>query len=281
MVKIYTFPHRRPDFITLQAGSFRRHMQEDFEIVAVNNAAFDLDRGNYSEINRQCASAGVAVVDVQRDAALARLGRALEGGAAVFSKDGTYSNANIACAYPLCWAWKSLISKEGTPACLVHSDVFMVQPARLSERLQGNQVCGIWQTAYLSPEARGLHGGRGMRYLWEALALLDMPRLPDAGAMSWWCGRLFPDRPGMLGVPVDCGGQTYHYLKAHPEVSVESIGVRHFPDDDSCPAHPADYHEFSLGEAKFLHYRSGSNWNNRPDEYHRLKTEWLKRRLEV
>ncbi len=58
MIRVYTFPSARPDFIGLQVGSFRRHMQEDFEVVAVNNAVFDLDRGNYDEINRQCASAG-------------------------------------------------------------------------------------------------------------------------------------------------------------------------------------------------------------------------------
>lgn len=119
-----------------------------------------------------------------------------------------------------------------------------------------------------------------MEYLWEALALLDVPRLPDAGSMSWWCGHLFPDRPGALGVPVDVGGQTYHYLMAHPEVSVEGIGIRLFPDDGRCPFHPANYEEFLLGEAEFLHYRGGSNWDRKPAEYHRLKTEWLRRRLE-
>jgi len=98
--------------------------------------------------------------------------------------------------------------------------------------------------------------------------------------MSWWCGSLFPDYPGMLGVPVDCGGQTYHYLKAHPEVDVESIGAGNVLDDDVCQAHPANYGEFSIGEARFLHYRGGSNWDSKPAEYHRLKTEWLKWRLE-
>lgn len=271
MIKIYTFASNRADFITLQAYSFRKHLKEEFEFIIFNNAKFDITGGaDYAGIHAVGKAAGAQVIDVVRDMELVNRCQAIESGGPVLASSGQYANANVAHAYALRWAWENHISKEKDIIAILDSDVFLIQPVNLTEELGSHQMLNI-----SDGKPRPAEPDRPILYMWPTFFVADMARLPDAGTLNWWCGRI-------EGVPVDVGGQTYHYFQAHLDLDV--VNVRHlhsyYLDESSCEVHPANYDEFYLTNAIVLHYRSGSNWNHQTKEFHQKKTEWLKRRIE-
>ena len=269
MIKIHTFCANRPDFIEIQRQSFIKNLKEDFEFVVFNNAKYDSTGGaDFNGINRQCAQSGVKVIEVQKDPDLIDRCQKIELSCSLFSPSGQYSNANVAHAYALCWAWENYISKETGPIAIFDSDVFLIQPIKLTDTLYPHQLVNI-------EDGKPHDDGRVFHYMWPTFVLADMATLPDPPTLNWWCGRI-------EGVPVDVGGQTYHYFQAHPELDVLSVRRQHshYFDESQLDFHPADYDEFYLKDGTVLHYRSGSNWNHRGPEYHIKKTAWLKKRIE-
>lgn len=262
MLKIFTFGSNRADFIGLQLRSFQRHLKEDFEFVVFNNATYDNGAGgNYNGLHEQAKALGIRMIDVVKDAGLAERCQKIELSCPLFNPQGLYSNANVAHAYALCWAWENVISKETGPVAILDSDVFLVEPVSLTEVLEPHAMLNV-------PDGKPHPDGRTFRYMWPTFMLADLDRLPDPQTLNWWCGRI-------EGVPVDVGGQTYHYFQSHPDLDVAPVERKHFQEQD--------YDEFYLtNEGKrvtVLHYRSGSNWNHQSRDYHRLKTEWLKARI--
>lgn len=260
MIKIFTFGANRPDFITLQMHSFRRHLQEDFELTVFDNSQFDTTGGADSAGMHQAAQqAGARVIDVVKDASLVERCQKIELSGPIFSNRGLYTSANVAHAYALCWAWENYISKETDPIAVMDSDVFLIEPIKLTDHLYPHQMLNV-------PDGKKHVDGRVFRYMWPTFMLADMSRLPDPKSLNWWCGRI-------QDTPVDVGGQTYHYFQAHPELDVKAVRRNHFPE--------FSYDEFYLGEAEkvVLHYRSGSDWDHRGTDFHQKKTAWLKQRI--
>lgn len=266
MIKIYTFASHRVDFIGLQLHSFRKHLNEEFEFIVFNNAKLSGDP-SYDGINQQCRQNGISVIDIPRVPELVSRCQQLESTCAIFNPSGIYSIANVAHAYALCWAWENVISKEKCPIAMMDSDVFLIQSIKLTDTLYPHHLVNI-------SDGREHPDGRVRYYMWPTFVMVDMARLPVPETMNWWCGKID-------GVPVDVGGQTYHYFQAHPELDVFNLSRRHFSEDDpEVKIYPASYDEFYLTGGTVLHYRSGSNWNRKSDDYHQKKTEWLKRRIE-
>jgi hypothetical protein len=264
MIKIYTVAENRPDFIDLQMRMLKKNLQEGFEFIVFNNAALAVNGPWYREINTTSAQCGAKVIDVTRDTELEAKYQVLEPTGPIFTRTGLYASPNVGCAYPFCWAWDKVVSKEKGSIFWSHSDVFLTRPIALSELLTRHPLWFIQQ-------GRGEH----IRYMWEAAVLADLSQLPEPATMNWWCGKVD-------GVPVDVGGQTHFYLRAHPEIAVGTFGTRLFDDDTTVSFSPPSYERFYVGqEPTFLHYRSGSNWNGRSNEYHTKKTEWLHRQLGV
>lgn len=265
MIKIYTFTSNREDLISLQMQSFRQHLKEDFEFIVFNNAKLS-GHSSYDGINKESRAQGATVIDIPRIQELVDRCQQLEFACSIFNPSGVYSIANVAHAYALCWAWENIISKERGPIAIVDSDVFLLHPLKLTDALYPHQLAGLH-------DGKPHPDGTARMYMWPQLVLADMARLPEPETMNWWCGRVD-------GVPVDVGGQTYHYLQAHPNLDFFNFPRRHFPDCESCDFHPACYDEFYLNGATVLHYRSGSNWNYMSSDYHQKKTAWVKRRIE-
>jgi len=265
VIKIFTFAVNHPEFLRLQMRSFQRYLEEDFEFVIFNNALFDYMNGNNAQsILMEGQSIGATVIDVEKDQGIIDRCQEMEKSCSIFNRNGQYSNANVAHAYALCWAWEKFISEEKGPIAILDSDIFLIEPTKLTEAIQYEGRCII--------DGRTHRDGRVFRYMWPTLFLADMARLPNPKTLSWWCGQI-------EGVPVDVGGQTHHYLKAHPEIIIEGINREHFSDSESCEFHPANYDEFYLNGATILHYRCGSNWDQRSREYHEKKTAWLKGKI--
>jgi hypothetical protein len=258
MIKIFSFSSNRADFIGLQMHSFRMHLKEDFEFIIFNNALFDNSYGrDYENLHQQAEVTGAKMIDIVKDPGLVDRCQKIELSCPLFNSPGLYSNANVAHAYALCWAWENVISKERGAIGIFDSDVFLVDPVKLTDSLYPYQMRNI-------PDGKPHPDGRTFRYMWPTFVLIDMTTLPDPETLNWWCGRV-------ENVPVDVGGQTYHYFQAHPSLDVLPVPRKHFQE--------MNYDEFYLGDATILHYRSGSNWDHQTREFHQQKTEWLKGRI--
>ena len=264
MISFYTVACNRPDFVHLQWAAFRKHMREPYQFTVVNNADLSglggvRDTEGHKRIADKCASLGIPVIDVQHD-----VSQEPRRGEKIFNANGTYYNANVAAAYPWCWAWENFISKDTHPVCILHSDMFLFDTFDASYYLEQTPICFI---------AQGRPGG--IEYMWDALALLDLPRLPEVDKIDWWCGKI-------NGTAVDVGGQTHNYLAAHPEIPKLLIQPNYTEFDDASGFRPADYEtERFDGVEKFVHYRTGSNWNARTNEYHAAKSAWLWNKLNL
>lgn len=255
MLEIFTFHHKRPDFIGLQLESFRKHLKEPFRFTVFNNAAFDLDKKNYLAIYAECRRLDINHIAVALDLETANTARHYTVGP-VFHANMTYHNANVACAYPLVWAWKTIISQIRGSVLILDSDIFLTEPIVFSDYLSDANLCFVLQ-AY-----------EHVKYAWNGFILADLTKLPEPASMNWWCGQID-------GVPVDVGGQTHWYLKTHPEVPIFYVRPDSRYEDPSVDFQPSAYEILHLGDKKLLHYRSGSNWNHQSEDYHSKKTRWL------
>ena len=197
MLNIFTFAHKRPDFIELQLKSFRKYLQEDFKFWVFNNAAFDIQKDNYRKIEAECTRLGLDHRGILFDQEITDQAPKYNVGP-VFRPNGMYDNANVACAYPLCWAWERILSKMGNPMCIMDSDMFLVEPIKLTDYLKENDLCFVSQAR------------EHVRYAWNGIILANPPQLPVPETLNWWCGQVD-------GIPVDVGGQTYKYFNDYPK----------------------------------------------------------------
>jgi hypothetical protein len=269
MIKIFTISNSRPDFIYLQNECFKKYLKEPFEFTVFNNTHLDAENHHRCMfIDKAIADAGAQDIPIQFDGDLAKRLQAKETSCSIFNGRGFYSNPNVANAYALCWAWENAISKVKGNICLLDSDVFLTTDIMLSSYLVSHDLCYIRQAR------------PGVEYIWNAFVLADLKKLPEPETLDWYCGQI-------NGVPVDVSGQTSQYLLAHPEIPKNYIRPSYKEFDDAVSFSPADYETFWIGHPhiadstkKFaLHYRSGSNWNRRTQEYHEAKTIWLKKQL--
>jgi hypothetical protein len=264
LIHIFAFTSNRADFIELQMRSFKKYLQEDFTFTILNNSKFDRLQ-EYEGIETMCRKWGITTHDIEKDQDLIDRCNAIEKSCTVFNNRGSWSNPNCAGLYACCYAWEKYISLETGPICLLHPDVFLDRPIKLTDYLEKTPLCFI-------PQSRPNLGGNHMH---DALVLADMSRLPDPDQINWW-GSL------VNGIATDIGGQTYFYLKAHPDLNPTLIQPWYHPDDPEVDFHPAEYEVFAIADKPIaLHYFRGSNWNYRPEIYHKLKTAWLKKRLNL
>lgn len=264
MINIFAFTGNRADLIELQMKSFQKHIQEDFTYTILNNTSFD-HKDQHQPIEDACHRAGVQVFNVERDPELEAVCNAAEKSCTVFNTHGSWSNINCAGCYGCFYTWKHHIMKETGAICLLHPDVFFDRPIKLTDYLQKTPLCFAPQTR---PNLGGVH-------LHDVMVLADMQRLPDPGSINWW-GSL------VNGIATDIGGQTFFYLKAHPEINPTFIQQWHRPDDPDVDFHPADYEILAIEDKPVgIHYLRASNWNYRSPEYHVKKTEWIKTKLNL
>ena len=264
MIQIIAFTSNRPDFVELQIKSFRKYLQEEFTFTIANNSKFDRMH-EYAGIEDVCRKWRIPTFDVEKDQNLIDRCNAVEKSCAVFNNRGSWSNPNCAGCYACCYVWEKWIMKQTGNICLLHPDVFLDRPIVLSDYLKETPLTFIPQTRQ----------GLGGIHMHDALVLADMNRLPDPEQIFWW-GSL------VNGIATDIGGQTFFYLKAHPDLKVTHIVPGYCQDDPTLDFHPSEYEEFSVnGKMIALHYFRGSNWNYREESYHQKKTAWLKRRLNL
>lgn len=297
-MKVFTANDCSPEFVELQFRSFEKYMDEPFEFIVFNcDQAISKTPEKAAEVSRICHSLGIQTIDIPRDREMEAYWLTLAPGHQLFNSDGRFVRGigGDTFNYMLQWAWQRYLPHEQGKICFCHSDVFLIEPIRLSDYLvEHSLVAPLSHKETKQPPQRAgeLIGTGGanehdlvtehatITYMWEALMLADIPKLPDLTTLDWW--------PSVVeGVWTDTGGKTHYYLKAHPEIKLLEIGQSGCHDDATVDFHPARYSFFHLGEKRLLHYYSGSRWctnmgvywnftQEQSEDYHRRKLIWTR-----
>jgi len=265
MLKLFTFVPNRADLIDVQMRCLQKYLGEEFILTVFNNASLGYDRRRDNkkekiEIDGTCARLGINVIEIQKEQELVDFCQTTEKSCTIFDRAGFYSNGNVAHAYALCWAWKHVISKEIGPVCILDFDMFLKEPIKLTDYLVMADALFVGQSK---------PGMNDKKYAWPGFVLMDLPKFPNPETLNWMCGQVD-------GASVDVGGQTCRYFESHPEIRLVNLGLNNFPDDSH-----VDYQILHLGDKELLHYRGGSNWEDKTPEFHQKKTEWLKKELGI
>lgn len=200
---IYTLADKRPDFIRVQYDSFKKYLKDDYDYVIINNAIDSPSR--QEEITKIAFQLDLKCIKVRFDANLVRVG----GRVAI--KDGKYTDGNLACAYPIKWAWRTICqSNIERLVVFIDSDMFVARKVSFAEEL------GDADAAFMI-QYRGLEKNRTkalISYPWNGICIFDPQKIPDLREMKWDCGWI---RTSLFhSEPVDVGGFANDWLKKHP-----------------------------------------------------------------
>jgi hypothetical protein len=268
-VLIITHSYNRPDFIEIQAKLYKTFLKDEYEQIIFNDAPND---DMQQRIEQMCQQLGIRCFRVPQH--LHVPGRNSPG----------HRHMN-GIAYSL----EQIGYNHDGIVAIIDSDMFLLKPFSIEKYLDGHDIAGE------------LQGRKNeiieVRYLSPALVFMNMQTLPNRHTLSFEGGHIHD-------LDCDVGGHTYYYFKNNPSVKRLCFGLIHIGawkwhincqacsnmTCDSCSkllhdrfASKAyvqfiqdcpDDIEFFLDD-NFLHYRSGSNWNNKPAEYHIAKTNAL------
>lgn len=277
-VLIITSAYNRPDFVEIQHKTFQKFLEDEYELVVFNDSR---DLNLKQDIENTCKRLNIKCINVPQEIHklpyLYRLPREDINAPSV-------RNANVV-QYGLNQVG---FSHQGI-VVVIDADLFLVKPFSFKKYLDGFQLAGV-------PQSRKSENFRA-DYLWIGIAFLDMRTLVDKEEINFNCGEVH-------GIPVDAGGYTHHYLEKHPQVALRLFGPSQSENlvCAACKGHEgvcthntqmlqeSGYDPFQIAflqeanqgveffiNGTFFHYRSGSNWNRKSQEYHDKKTESFNR----
>lgn len=200
-VHIFTYAHKRPDFIEIQYNSIRKHIKNDFEFVVFNNAV-DND-SQREEISQICQKLNIKCVNIELTEDLRNHG----GEPNFFHR--SYSNPNIACSYPMVWTFTKYLSDEEI-VCLIDSDMFFVSDFDIIKELGNNDL--IYTPQWRNP----VNNEWTIHYIATGLIVLNLKQSPVLREIDW--------HPGMVdGHNLDVGGRSTWLLKSNPQLKKKTV----------------------------------------------------------
>jgi hypothetical protein len=222
MIHIFTYAHKRPDFIELQYDSIKKYLRCEYEYIVFNNAIDS--KSQYDEIKNICHRLGVKCVDVTIDDNIAS--SLIMGNLS----NNTYSNANVGTSYPLIYTFKNYLTNE-SKICIIDSDMFFINEIDLEHLLEDKDSIYI-------PQYRD---NNRVKYMWNALVCLNFEKNPKLKDLDWNC-----DYIGNIGL--DVGGKTRHFLSENlmSEIIMEEYSIYDYIED---------------GENKKIHFILNGNIN--------------------
>lgn len=260
-VLLCTYSYNRPDFIELQAQTFKKFLQDDYELIVFNDAR---DKKMCMQIEQTCKKLVLRCVRIPQEIhGRPYLPRAMG--------DDFYAPSVKNCNV-VQYSLDQIGFGHDDIVALFDSDLFLIKDFSIREYMRGYGIAGLAQSR------------EHVNYLWIGLAFLDIPHLPARNTINFNCGNID-------GIGVDAGGFTHFYLKNNPGVQVR-YGDVVYPQDLLPRAIELAAHDRFYGhivrlinagaanmecmfDCTFLHYRAGSNWDNQSAVYHRQKTQVL------
>jgi hypothetical protein len=280
---VFTHSYNRPDFIEIQYKTFKKFLHDEYEFIVFNDGSSEHDARSIENI---CTSLGIACIRIPQEIHdrpyLFRLAR-----------EGRHSPC-VRCANVVQYSLNEYGFKHDDLVMIIDSDMFLIKDFSVRDFLHGFALAGLDQ------ERAGYH------YLWNGLVFMDVTRLAEKETLNFNCGELF-------GVPVDVGGNTYYYMRAHPEVKVRYFDEINLIDlrCQKCQRESSQdgagrifrhicthnsqvlerrtfdpitisfiqqniYNSQFLVNNSFFHYRSGTNWDGQPAHVHAIRTQVLR-----
>jgi len=185
-VHIFTYAHKRPDFIKMQFDSIIKHVKSPYEFIVFNNAIDSIEQ--YGEIKSITNELGIKCIDIPVDESV--LNKLLDG----TILNNKYTNPNVACSYPLLWTFEKYLTDEDK-ICIIDSDMFFINDINFDEMLANNDCIYI-------PQYRS---NNTIKYMWNAFICLNFKLNPTLRQLDWNCGKI-------NNVGVDVGGYIHKYL---------------------------------------------------------------------
>lgn len=274
-VLIMTHSYNRPDFIEIQARTLQASLQDEYEYVVFNDAP---EEHMQHQIEQMCQKLGIRCIRVPQ----------------YLHKEA--NNTSTRHVRGIQYSLDTIGYDHNGITVIIDSDVFLLKPFSIEQYMKGYDLAG-------KLEGRANHESR-VQHLSPVLVFMDMRTLPNKRTLSFTGGLV-------NGLSCDVGAHTYYYLKNNATLRMRFFNTvrvffvrkailhaRDFPchgcSDMTCPgcmyhlmdngfdataiqfvqSCPDDNVEFLLDHT-FVHYRSGSNWNCKPEEYHKIKTQAL------
>lgn len=242
-VKIYSIHSNRPDFIELQAISFKKWMTTPHELIIVNNADDPMRR-----------------MHIEAEAQRFEL--------ATISTKSTRDLAGFKHADALKQAWVHVIKDRDNYAMFVDGDVFMIGDFDVEKYLDGAPMAGSKQQ-------------RDYKWHWltPIVMVFDLSKIPDPETIDWEGGAA-PDGTRMdvagnlfyylekhpkVKQNVKCMHHTWHIKAENANRHVLPDNMQHYKDDWNIEI---------FGDV-FLHYCRSSNWDGQTPEHHKEKSDFV------
>ncbi|MCL5875971.1 MAG: hypothetical protein M1114_05870 [Candidatus Dependentiae bacterium] len=260
-VLIFTYAYNRPEFIEYQHLTFKKFMLDEYEFVVFNDAR---DHEMANKIENMCKKYDLSCIRIPQEIHNRPYLQRWPG--------EDYNHPTIRNVNVVQYSLNEYGFDHPGIVALLDSDMFLIKEFSFEEYMKEHQLAGL-------PQSKS-HAGKQVEYLWIGLVFLDMPNLPDNRTLDFNCGRVGE-------VPVDAGGQTYHYITNHPQIAVQRMNVSYIPDkshyNESCwfarQLFDLGYKEIQaefLLNSTFFHYRGGSNWDLQPANFHVKKWSTVK-----
>ncbi len=275
-VLIFTYAYNRPDFVEIQYKTLKSFCTDDYEFIVFSDARSQDMKNKIREICAHYKLKFIQVPQAIHDRPyLPRLPRE------------DYNYPSIRNVNVVQYSLDLLGFNHNDILILLDSDLFLVKEFSFREFLKGYDLGGFQ-----------LDNGY-IKYLWHGLAFLDMSRMPNKRTLNFNCGII-------EGRPADAGGYSYYYFQNNPQVKSRYVdyhysGALHC---NQCKKIEAPYCIHNTNDLKnvgfngpqieflqsaynveffcnnsFLHYRGGTNWDRKSQEYHHKKTLALQRYL--
>lgn len=240
-VNIYTYADKRPDFLDVQASTFKQFVKDkDWKFTVFNNGS---SPQLIQAIDERCKAYELDCIKVENP---------------------DHSNPNFACAYPIQWSWKKYLQFNQGITVFLDSDMFMLKPFSFEERLGNKDIIALKQKRGHVP------------YISTNLVIINTPNLPEKDQMDWYCdsvegqacdvgGRLYP-------------WLTKHKDTLKVEAVKYSGDIAtHYGNLFCLPRqirgrYRNDFY-FQTFEDSFFHYKRGSNWDGKPIEFQVAKSD--------
>mmetsp|Transcript_32801 Transcript_32801/g.103747 ORF Transcript_32801/g.103747 Transcript_32801/m.103747 type:complete len:879 (-) Transcript_32801:86-2722(-) len=215
-IVVVTLASNRVDFVKMQHESLTSFLLDDFIYVVVNDGPTASVR---NKIHTLCEG-------------LRRQHHVLE-----FRTGAIHHvpyDAAIRCAETVNWIMKELVLKywKNEVVLLLDNDFFLTGHFSVLDYIRGYDMAGILQdkphacSPSTPPFHVGYHKPEGppctARYIWNAMVMMDMSRMPQAHLMDWM--------PGMVnGTMGDVGISLLNYFQRFPQLRIRSILGVNFP----------------------------------------------------
>lgn len=271
--------YNNPHFIELQAKSFRKFIEDDFDFTVIDDSE-DTTRSILSnelsreEIRNECNRLQVGHIQVPQSIH------------AYFSQGGYVPNENPTVHHPterhqavIRWLfrnYKSLGFDQYQTLALLDADVLFKNPVNM-KRYMEYDIIGTGRTQAIDlpldqfpdkmfPAKVKSINHTVIDFLTLYIMFINMNKVTNLDAMdmgSW---------PG-----TDTGSKTNFFIKENPQYVCSYLNERH--DSEHRIDVISKSNTFDVDSAELIHYRAGSNWSYENSEYYRVKLNKMLKRF--